>query len=80
MSTAELNTIKIDLINQIANLKDIAVIERVKRLLDFEKEGTYQLTAEQKKRIALGREQLKNNQTIAHEDLQNEINEWLGTK
>lgn len=80
MSTAELNIVKIDLISRIANLKDIAVIEQVRRVLDFEKNEVYQLTTEQKRRIALGREQLKNNQTIAHEDLQKEISEWLGTK
>ena len=77
MSTAEL---KIDLINRIANLKDIAIINQIKHLLDSEDDEVYQLTTEQKKRIALGREQLKNNQTISHEDLQQEISAWLGTK
>lgn len=77
MSTAEL---KIDLISRIANLKNTAVMEQIKNLLDFEKEEIYQLTPEQKRRIELGREQLKNNQTISHEDLQQEINQWLGTK
>ena len=38
MSTAEL---KIDLISRIANLKDIAVMEQVKRLLDFDKDEVY---------------------------------------
>ncbi len=70
MSIAEL---KIELINRIANLEDIAVMEQIKQLLDSEVDDVYQLTAEQKKRIELGREQLKNKQTISHEDLQQEI-------
>mgnify|MGYP001127561717 CR=1 FL=1 len=37
MSIAEL---KIDLISRIANLKDKAVMERIKYLLDFEKDDT----------------------------------------
>ncbi len=77
MSTAEL---KIDLINRITNLKNIAVMKQIKHLLDLESKEVYQLTTEQKKRITLGREQLKNNQTISHEDLQQEISEWLSTK
>lgn len=77
MDTAEL---KIDLINRIVNLKDIAVMEQIKSLLDLEEVETYQLSTEQKGRISLGREQLKNKQTISHEDLQQEISEWLNTK
>lgn len=77
MDTAEL---KIDLISRIANLKDIVVMEQIKSLLDLEEVETYQLSTEQKRRISLGREQLKNKQTISHEDLQQEISEWLNTK
>lgn len=77
MDTAEL---KIDLISRIANLKDIVVMEQIKSLLDLEEVEIYQLSTEQKRRISLGREQLKNKQTISHEDLQQEISEWLNTK
>lgn len=77
MNTAEL---KIDLISRIANLKDIAVMEQIKSLLDVEKGESYQLNSEQKERISLGRAQLKNKQTVSHEDLQQEISKWLDTK
>jgi hypothetical protein len=34
----------------------------------------------QRKRIDLARKQLKNGQTIAHEDLQKEVDQWLSAK
>lgn len=48
-------------------------MEQIKSLLDLEEVETYQLSTEQKRRISLGREQLKNKQTISHEDLQQEF-------
>ena len=53
MSTAELNTVKIDLISRIANLKDIAVMEQIKRVLDFDKDSslTSMLTKAQQEEV-----------------------------
>lgn len=57
MTTANL---KIDLINKITNLHDTQIIKEIKRLLDFELEdGTFNLSASQKKRIALAKDEIR---------------------
>jgi len=43
-------------------------------------ESIYKLSDEQKKRIDLGREQVRNGQAIPHDKLQKEINQWLISK
>lgn len=40
----------------------------------------YKLSDFQKVRIELGRHELLNKQTLKHEDLQKEIDQWLSTK
>jgi len=39
-----------------------------------------ELSEFKKKRIELVRQQLKDGQTISHEDLKNEIDQWLSSK
>jgi len=78
MSTIELRE---KIINQLANINDASFLRAIKILLDskVEKE-TYKLPDYQKERIRHGREQLKKNQTIYHDELQKEIDKWLGSK
>jgi hypothetical protein len=42
--------------------------------------SVYELSDFQKKRIELGRQQVEDGQTISHEDLQKEIDQWLNAK
>lgn len=78
MSTIELREL---IINQLANIHDATFLRAIKILVDskVEKE-VYKLSDYQKERIRSGREQLRNNQMITHDDLQKEIDQWLNTK
>jgi hypothetical protein len=42
--------------------------------------GIYKLSDYEKERIYLAREALKNGQTISHENVQKEIDQWLSEK
>jgi hypothetical protein len=76
MSTIELRE---KIISQLANINDTSFLRAIKVLVDtkVEKE-VYRLSDYQKERILLGREQLKKGQTISHDEIQKEINQWLG--
>ncbi|HPT13803.1 MAG TPA: hypothetical protein PK796_03365 [Bacteroidales bacterium] len=78
MSTIELRE---KIISQLANINDASFLRAIKILLDskVEKE-VYKLSDYQKERIRRGREQLRKNQTISHDELQKEIDQWLGSK
>ena len=78
MSTIELRE---KIISQLANINDTSFLRAIKVLIDtkVEKE-VYRLSDYQKERIRLGREQLKKGQTISHDELQKEINQWLGSR
>jgi hypothetical protein len=74
MSTAQL---KIDLINKIANLKEVYVIEEIRNLLDFELDtGVFQLNKAQKNRII----EAHKDGTLSEEQANKEIEEWLQEK
>lgn len=74
MNTAEL---KIDLINKITNLKEISIIESVKKILEFELDkGEYKLTTAQKNRIL----EAKDDEILTEEEANNSIEEWLNEK
>jgi predicted transcriptional regulator len=78
MSTIELRE---KIISQLANINDTSFLRAIKVLIDtkVEKE-VYRLSDYQKERIRLGRDQLKKGQTISHDEVQKEINQWLGSK
>lgn len=74
MSTAEL---KIDLINKIAKLKEVRIIEEIQRFLDFELDkGEYKLSAGQRKRI----QEAQKDDVLTEEEANKEIEEWLKEK
>lgn len=74
MSTAEL---KLDIINKIANLKQVHIIEEIKKLLDFElDEGVYQLSEKQKDRL----EEAKKDSIISGDEADMEIEKWLSER
>ena len=74
MSTAEL---KIDLINKIAKLKEVRIIEEIQRFLDFELDkGEYKLSAGQRNRI----QEAQKDDVLTEEEANKEIEEWLKEK
>ncbi len=78
MSTAEL---KISVINQITNLTDTRILERIQQLLDFELESdTYPLTEEQTERIMLAREEYIEGKVLSEKQADAEIEKWLNEK
>jgi hypothetical protein len=78
MSTAELRHI---IIEHLSHIEDASFLKALKTIIESKvSEGVYKLSDYQKKRIESGREQLRNRKTVSHEELQNEIDQWLNTK
>jgi len=78
MSTIELRQ---KIINQLAQINDASFLKAIKTLVDSKaEEEVYKLSDFQKERIILGREQLIKGQTISHDELQKEIDQWLESK
>lgn len=77
MSTSELQ-LKLDIISRITELKEVRVIKEIKKLLDFElEENLYELSTNQKNRVAEARKEYKNGNYINNEEANNEIDQWL---
>ena len=75
MSTAEL---KIDLINQITNITDSFKLNEIMQFLKFQKEESVYVTSkEDEKAILAAKKQVTEGKYITHEQLQEEIKEWL---
>lgn len=68
-------TEKLSLIDDPSFLNAIKTIIESKAL-----ESTYKLDDNQKLRIDSARQNLKNKQTISHDDLQKEIDQWLSSR
>jgi len=78
MSTIELRQL---IINQLSHINDTSFLKAIKTIIDSKaEEEVYKLSDYQKERIRTGREQLLKGQTISHEELQNEIDQWLLSK
>ncbi len=75
MSTSDL---KIDLINKISQLKEIRIIQEIKRLLDFELENeVYELNVNQKNRIAKAKNEYSQSDILSEKEANIEIESWL---
>ena len=71
MSTLELKNI---ITEHLSHIEDVSFLNAIKTIIESKASlGTYELSDYQKNRIDLARLQLKKRQTIAHEDLQKEI-------
>lgn len=78
MSTVELKHI---ITEQLSHIDDVSFLKAIRTIIESKvSEGTYKLNDLQKKRIEQARQQLKKGQTITHEDLQKEIDQWLSSK
>jgi len=78
MSTIELREL---IINQLSQINDTSFLNAIKTIIDTKaKEEAYKLSGCQKDRIRAGREQLLKGQTISHDELHKEIDQWLQSK
>ncbi len=78
MSTIELRRLITEHLSQI---EDISFLNAINAILESKvSEGIYKLSDFQKERIEVARQQLKNGETISHNDLQKEIDQWLSTR
>lgn len=80
MGTAELQ-LKLELINRIIELKEVRIIKELKKILDFElDEDIFELSQEQKNRIAKAREEYSMGETFTNKEVENEIEQWLNER
>jgi len=78
MSTIELRHL---IIEYLSHIDDVTFLNAIKTILESKvTDDVYHLSPEQKQRIDAGREQLSKGQTIPHEELQIEIDQWLSSK
>jgi hypothetical protein len=69
------------IIEYVSHIEDDSFLEELKKTIESNISGaTYKLSEFQKSRIKSARQQLKDKQTISHEDLQKEIDQWLNSK
>ena len=78
MSTIELKYI----INEhLSHIEDVPFLKALKTIIESKISGTtYKLSEYEKERVYVARQELKNGQTISHENLQKEIDQWLNEK
>jgi hypothetical protein len=78
MSTIELRHL---ITKYLSHIDDVSFLKALKTIIESKAaEGIYHLSPEQTERVDLGRDQLSNGQTIPQEELQIEIDQWLGSK
>lgn len=75
MSTVELRHI---ILEQLMQIEDESFLKALKIIIDSKvSNGMYILSEYEKERIYLGRERMKNGETISDEDVQKEIDKML---
>lgn len=77
MGTVELRN---SIIKDLSGIDDVAFLQALKTIIGARVGGAYLLSDDQKQRIELARNELKNGKTISHDKLQKEISEWLSAK
>jgi predicted transcriptional regulator len=78
MSTVELRN---SIIEQLSQIEDVSFLNALRTIIASKvSDNVYELSDFQKERIKLGRQQIKDGQTISNEDLQKEIDQWLNSK
>ena len=78
MTTIELKNI---LFHKIAAINDISFLNAIKTLVDTKSETIiYKTTAEQRAKIEIGIDQIKNGNYYTNEQVESEMNKWLKEK
>ena len=78
MRTVELRHI---ILEQLMQIEDESFLNALKTIIDSKiSNSIYELSEYEKERIYLGRERMKNGETISNEEVQKEIEQWLSEK
>lgn len=78
MSTIELRHI---ITEHLSHIDDVSFLNALKTIIESKvSEGLYKLSDYQKERVELSRKELLKGQTVTHELLQKEIDQWLSSK
>ncbi len=78
MSTVELRHI---ITEHLSHIEDVSFLNALKTIVESKVSGgTYKLSDYQKMRIDSAKQQLIKGQTISHEEVQKEIDQWLNSK
>jgi len=78
MSTSELKQL---IIEDLSLIEDVSFLRAIKQLLASKaSESIYELNEVQEERIVSGRKQLKDGLTFSHQDIQNDIDQWINEK
>ncbi|MEX0811011.1 MAG: hypothetical protein WD048_02265 [Chitinophagales bacterium] len=64
----------------LSHIDDVSFLNALKTIVESKAAKTYQLSDYQKERVSKARKELRNKQSISHEDLHKEIDQWLNTK
>ncbi len=78
MDTA--SQIKKSLISRIENSSDLEFLKALQTLIETSEMGNFPLTIEQENSIKIGREEIKNGNSIENGQLMSEVKEWLSEK
>ena len=78
MSNTELRNI---IINHLSQIEDQSFLNALKTIIESKvHEDIYELNDQQKSRLKKARKDIKDGNTISHDDLQKEIDQWLNTR
>lgn len=75
------NGLRDDIIKKLAQIEDSNFLNALKLLIDSKaNEAVFSLSRLQKERVKQGRIRVKEGETFSHEEVQREMDKWLGTK
>jgi hypothetical protein len=75
------NGLRDDIIKKLAQIEDSNFLNALKLLIDSKvNDGVFILSQLQKERVKHGRVMIKEGETFSHEEVQREMDKWLGTK
>ena len=75
------NGLRDDIIKKLAQIEDSNFLNALKLLIDSKVNDTvFSLSQLQKERVKQGRVRIKEGETLSHEEVQREMDKWLGTK
>ncbi len=72
--------IKKSLISRIENSSDLEFLKALQTLMETSEMANFPLTMEQENSIKIGREEIKNGNSIENDQLMSEVKEWLSEK
>jgi len=69
--------IKNNLISRIRDSKDLKFLKALQTIFDTSEQSLYQLSTEQEESINIGREEIKNGNSLKNGDVISEMRKWL---